>query len=190
MYSRPSPSMMREPWARSMMSGSPPTARNARTGLSTPPTRIFCAREKRSDEMVTVHILCDDRRRGEQKRAEEAGSYVATRDAEEKLENICGRTRRYNYDLYRYRPPCLSPRARRICTSTPVTLKRKRSMAALTPYCEHASSSGMRLRLMNINASRGSNKHPASQLASSSCSSLWVRSAAPLLGLMNIIEGS
>ena len=36
--------------ARSMMSGVPPTARNARTGLFTPPTRIFSARAKRSED--------------------------------------------------------------------------------------------------------------------------------------------
>ena len=41
MYSRPSTSQRREPSARSMTSGVPPTARNARTGLFTPPTRIF-----------------------------------------------------------------------------------------------------------------------------------------------------
>src|SRR5271163_4209344 len=33
-----------------MMSGSPPTERNARTGLFTPPTRIFSARSKISRE--------------------------------------------------------------------------------------------------------------------------------------------
>src|SRR6185437_11942337 len=54
MYSRPSVSQRREPFARSMISGAPPTARNARTGLFTPPTRIFSARAKRSLELVTV----------------------------------------------------------------------------------------------------------------------------------------
>src|SRR5579859_4417726 len=50
MYSRPPVSQRREPSARSITRGAPPTARNARTGLFTPPTRIFCARVKRSDE--------------------------------------------------------------------------------------------------------------------------------------------
>jgi len=39
-------------------------------------------------------------------------------------------------------------------------------------------------------ASRGSNKQPANQLASSSSSSLCVRNAIPLFGLINIMEGS
>src|ERR1017187_3391733 len=50
MYSHPSTSMRREPFAWSTTRGVPPTARNARTGLSTPPTRIFCARSKSSAE--------------------------------------------------------------------------------------------------------------------------------------------
>src|SRR6185437_1011408 len=50
MYSRPSVSQRREPCARSMIRGAPPTARNARTGLFTPSTRIFCARSRKSDE--------------------------------------------------------------------------------------------------------------------------------------------
>src|SRR6185437_526724 len=50
MYSRPSVSQRREPFARSMISGAPPTARNARTGLFTPPTRIFPARAAMADD--------------------------------------------------------------------------------------------------------------------------------------------
>src|SRR5215469_6879073 len=50
MYSRPSTSHRCEPRARSMMSGVPPTARKARTGLFTPPMRIFSARAKSSEE--------------------------------------------------------------------------------------------------------------------------------------------
>src|SRR5580704_5502815 len=53
MNSRPSTSQSREPAPRSIMSGVPPTARNARTGLFTPPTRIFWARENRSEELLT-----------------------------------------------------------------------------------------------------------------------------------------
>src|SRR5262245_61973756 len=41
---------MLEPWARAMKSGLPPTARNARTGLLTPPGMAFCARAKSSLE--------------------------------------------------------------------------------------------------------------------------------------------
>src|ERR1700728_624512 len=54
MYSLPSASHTREPAARSMISGSPPTARKARTGLFTPPTRIFCARSKSSEDLLTL----------------------------------------------------------------------------------------------------------------------------------------
>src|SRR3954469_21288307 len=43
----PSTSSMREPDARRMNSGAAPTDLNARTGLSTPPGRIDCARAKR-----------------------------------------------------------------------------------------------------------------------------------------------
>src|ERR1700688_1655560 len=54
MYSRPSASQRREPAARSTINGVPPTARNARTGLFTPPTRIFFARSKSSAERECV----------------------------------------------------------------------------------------------------------------------------------------
>src|SRR5712691_1718750 len=43
----PSTSSRREPRARAMNNGRPPTALKARTGLSTPPGRIRSAREKR-----------------------------------------------------------------------------------------------------------------------------------------------
>src|SRR5213593_5235612 len=46
----PSTSSMWAPAARRMNSGSAPTDVNARTGLSTPPGRIRCAREKRREE--------------------------------------------------------------------------------------------------------------------------------------------
>src|SRR5262245_14669040 len=46
----PSTSSMYAPDARRMKSGAAPTAVNARTGLSTPPGRIRCAREKRRDD--------------------------------------------------------------------------------------------------------------------------------------------
>src|SRR5579863_8760454 len=48
MYSRPSASHNRDPCARSITSGEPPTARNARTGLFTPPIRMFLARSNNS----------------------------------------------------------------------------------------------------------------------------------------------
>src|SRR5262244_3265885 len=44
MYSFPSTSMMREPWPSAMKGGSPPTARKARTGESTPPGMSCSAR--------------------------------------------------------------------------------------------------------------------------------------------------
>ena len=44
MYVRPSTSRIRAPRARSMNGGSPPTAPNARTGLSTPPGSTRLAR--------------------------------------------------------------------------------------------------------------------------------------------------
>src|SRR5260370_5409632 len=50
MYSSPSASHRRAPSARSTMMGSPPTARNARTGLFTPPTNTSVARRKISCE--------------------------------------------------------------------------------------------------------------------------------------------
>src|SRR5581483_2063803 len=50
MYSFPSTSQMRAPFARSTKNGSPPTLRNARTGEFTPPGIIFCAAAKSSDE--------------------------------------------------------------------------------------------------------------------------------------------
>src|SRR5258706_1474047 len=50
MYSFPSASHNRAPAARSTTMGSPPTARNARTGLFTPPTRTSVARRKISSE--------------------------------------------------------------------------------------------------------------------------------------------
>src|ERR1700720_4662093 len=50
MYSFPSASHRRAPAARSTMIGSPPTARNARTGLFTPPTSTSAARRNISSE--------------------------------------------------------------------------------------------------------------------------------------------
>src|SRR5580704_9064616 len=50
MYSLPSASHNRAPAARSTTIGSPPTARKARTGLFTPPTRTSVARRKISRE--------------------------------------------------------------------------------------------------------------------------------------------
>src|SRR5271170_621493 len=70
MYSCPSASKTREPRARSMMSGSPPTARKARTGLLTPPTRIFSARAKRSEELVTVESYTHGTESSPQRRGE------------------------------------------------------------------------------------------------------------------------
>src|SRR5713101_3813325 len=48
----PSMSWIREPDARRMKRGDAPTDLNARTGLSTPPGRIACARAKRREERV------------------------------------------------------------------------------------------------------------------------------------------
>src|ERR1700722_7540173 len=64
MYSRPSASQMCDPAARSMISGSPPTARKARTGLFTPPTRIFCARLKSSEDLLTLESYYEDQAPG------------------------------------------------------------------------------------------------------------------------------
>src|SRR5215831_1029492 len=52
MKTLPSASSIREPDARRMNSGEAPTDLNARTGLSTPPGRIACARAKRRVERV------------------------------------------------------------------------------------------------------------------------------------------
>src|SRR6187455_92044 len=48
MYSRPSAPTIREPWAPRTKTGPPPTARNARTGLFTPPGRERSARASNS----------------------------------------------------------------------------------------------------------------------------------------------
>src|ERR1700733_1322376 len=64
MYSRPSASQMCDPAPRSMISGSLPTARKARTGLFTPPTRIFCARSKSSEDLLTLESYYEDRALG------------------------------------------------------------------------------------------------------------------------------
>src|SRR5688572_24033434 len=53
MYQFPSTSSMRLPSPRSMKSGAPPTARNARTGLFTPPGITFRASAKASVECCT-----------------------------------------------------------------------------------------------------------------------------------------
>src|SRR5437868_15454306 len=50
----PSTSSMREPAARVMNNGAAPTDLNARTGLSTPPGIIACARVKRRAERDVV----------------------------------------------------------------------------------------------------------------------------------------
>lgn len=80
----------------------------------------------------------------------------------------------------------LSWRARDNCKSTPEALNRNLSIAELTPYSARASWSLVRRRIMENNASRGSTRQAPSQFASSSCSLLCVRSAMPLLGVMNI----
>src|SRR5712692_5504852 len=56
MYSFPSASIRRAPSARSMTSGSPPTARNARTGLFTPPTSTCCAWRKIARERSRTRL--------------------------------------------------------------------------------------------------------------------------------------
>src|ERR1700728_1883704 len=43
-----------------MIKGSPPTARKARTGLFTPPTSIFCARSKSSEDLLTLESYYED----------------------------------------------------------------------------------------------------------------------------------
>src|SRR3981081_8802 len=53
----PSTSSSRDPQARRMNSGDAPTALNARTGLSTPPGRIFEARAN-SDREREIRIVC------------------------------------------------------------------------------------------------------------------------------------
>jgi hypothetical protein len=53
----PSMSWIFDPDARRMKSGDPPTALNARTGLSTPPGRIRKAREKRREERVVRIVV-------------------------------------------------------------------------------------------------------------------------------------
>src|SRR5258706_11981086 len=58
MYSFPSASHNRAPAARSTTMGSPPTARNARTGLFTPPTRTSVARRKISSERERSVLTC------------------------------------------------------------------------------------------------------------------------------------
>src|SRR5258706_7423750 len=58
MYSFPSASHNRAPAARSTTIGSPPTARNARTGLFTPPTRTSVARRKISSERGCSVLTC------------------------------------------------------------------------------------------------------------------------------------
>src|SRR5215471_15550801 len=50
MYSRPSASVIVAPFADWMKSGVPPTPRNARTGLFTPPGMICLARSNRAEE--------------------------------------------------------------------------------------------------------------------------------------------
>jgi hypothetical protein len=52
MYVLPSTSVSRAPFAERMNSGSPPTAVKARTGLSTPPGRIFWARVNSFEDAV------------------------------------------------------------------------------------------------------------------------------------------
>src|SRR2546422_11203816 len=52
MYSLPSASQTRAPFARAKKRGWPPTALKARTGLLTPPGMTFCARSKSCWERV------------------------------------------------------------------------------------------------------------------------------------------
>src|SRR6059036_3468133 len=52
MYSLPSASQTRAPFARAKKRGWPPTALKARTGLLTPPGMTFCARSKSRWERV------------------------------------------------------------------------------------------------------------------------------------------
>src|SRR3974390_2262318 len=54
MYGRPSAPYTREPSARAMNTGVPPTARNARTGLFTPPGMILVARSNSEEETTSA----------------------------------------------------------------------------------------------------------------------------------------
>src|SRR5262249_44942395 len=57
MYSLPSASQSREPLPRTMNGGSPPTARKARTGESTPPGMTFSARACNSRERSSLRVM-------------------------------------------------------------------------------------------------------------------------------------
>src|SRR2546428_13622434 len=56
----PSMSVSRAPDARLMKSGAAPTDLKARTGLSTPPGRICCARAKRVEDLVDCIFTTED----------------------------------------------------------------------------------------------------------------------------------
>src|SRR5438093_9532443 len=56
----PSTSSMWAPEARRMKSGAAPTALNARTGLSTPPGRICCARAKSERDRLMRIFTTED----------------------------------------------------------------------------------------------------------------------------------
>src|SRR5215831_1044643 len=57
MYSLPSTSQSRAPWARAKKMGSPPTARKARTGELTPPGMLRRARAKSSLDLLVPGLF-------------------------------------------------------------------------------------------------------------------------------------